>query len=321
MAIRPAWFPDSTLIAAMQAAMAESMRRRGGDELMSGTRRGGRGSESPGFAAYRLYTPGDDPRRLDWKLYARSDHPYIRETEPETAVGEIFIVDRSASMRWHGDDNSGDSNRRTTKEDYARTLTAAIAAGILGIGDAVGAISVGDDATWRELPVSSERSVWESLIDFLDAPLTSSGMLLENPLCTRIGWLADAPMRPRRIRILSDFLELPDVLRSALTSLRERHHRVTLLHIIDPAERDFPYTGTIRFRDPESGRATLVATDAARAMYLERFERFTEQLRRFCDERGIGYRRLITGSPSDVTLATLIDHDDFAFGSGFGGDS
>lgn len=245
------------------------------------------------FSEYRPYTPGDDPRYLDWKLYARTDRDYIKKYEDETNLRCQIELDASRSM----DYGSGSY----TKLDYARTASATLASFLSSQRDAVGLLRFDDDV--REyLPPRHRPGHLRRLLALLDAPAGGSDTALEPPL-ERIA----ATVRKRGVILLiSDFLSPLDHLKIHLSYLKSRGHDVLVWRILDPAELDFPFEEASQFLDLESGREFYVEPDAARAEYRRRFQLHAEAVAEACRDLGIEYTSLTTDRPLEMVLFELI---------------
>ena len=226
------------------------------------------------FSEYRQYTPGDDPRYLDWKLFARSDRYHIKRFEDETNLRCTLVVDTSRSMLY----GSG----AYTKSDYARTLAATVALFLGRQRDAVGLITFEDQIT-QYLPPRHRPGHLARLVALLEreptAKVTDLGRSLDQVAAT---------VRKRGLVILvSDLLAPVDLLKARLGYLRATGHDVVVLRVLDPAEIDFPFDAPARFRDAESGRDVYVDPANARAGYQTRFRAHANEIRRGCDDLGV----------------------------------
>ncbi|MGH7556758.1 MAG: DUF58 domain-containing protein [Gemmatimonadota bacterium] len=177
------------------------------------------------FAEHRPYVPGDDLRRIDWKVYGRSDRYYVRESEEETNLRAMIVLDASASMAWAAEG-------RVTKFEYARLVGAALGHLLLIQQDAVGLAAFAGGLVSFQPP----RGGPDQRVRLMEA-LTA----LEPAGETR----PDEPFRqlaerlPRRgvLILISDLLGPPDRFLPGLWYFRHRKHEVVVLHVLDPAER------------------------------------------------------------------------------------
>jgi uncharacterized protein (DUF58 family) len=241
------------------------------------------------FSEYRQYSPGDDTRFVDWRLFARSDRYYIKRFEDETNRRCYLLVDLSRSMAY--------GSQAYSKSDFARTLAATLAYYLTLQRDCVGLLTY--DETVRDfLPARYRTGHLRNLIGLLDqaeqGTSTNMAQALEQ--------IASLVKKRGLIVILSDFLTPVDQLRRPLSYLRSRGHEVMALRVLDPAEVEFRFSDAAVFRDLESGRPMFVDPHAARASYLERFEQHRQTLRETCVSLGIDLTQVLTTEPFERAL-------------------
>ena len=241
------------------------------------------------FTEYRQYTPGDDPRYLDWRLFARSDRYYIKKFEDETNLRCHLLVDGSRSMTY--------GSLGWTKAQYAHTLAATLGYFLHQQGDAIGLLTF-DEAIRDYLPARHRRSHLRQLMLTLEKPAGGQGTDLTAPL-KRIVEL----VRKRGLMIfISDLLAPIETLERNLGNLVACGHEVLLFHLMDPAERDFKFDKASLFLDAESGRDLYIDPAVARKDYLSKLEAHTAAARLCCDHLGVGYHSLATDSPLELAL-------------------
>src|SRR5581483_5921015 len=228
------------------------------DGFMSGLHRSPRKGFSVEFAEYRPYQAGDDLRYIDWKIAARSDRWVVRQYEEETNLRASIVLDVSKSMAWSGAKLTAAGQRggaggasngadRLTKLEYAERLTAALTLLLLRQRDAVGLVRF-DDHIRTSIPPRARNGQWRRIVASLEEPGT--GLASSAP--EALHQAARLINRRGLIVLISDLLmELPDVER-AMRGLRAAGHDVTVLHVMDPAERDLWASGEALFVDPES---------------------------------------------------------------------
>ncbi|MGE3819688.1 MAG: DUF58 domain-containing protein [Isosphaeraceae bacterium] len=245
------------------------------------------------FSEYREYSPGDDPRYLDWRLYARSDRYYVKRFEDETNLRCTLVLDNSRSMTY--------GSLTYTKADYARTAAATVAFFLSTQRDAVGLLTFEDKVTGyvppryrpghlRRLMAAMERSPEARATD-LAGPLEEVA----------------ATVRKRGlIVLLSDLLAPIDRFRTRLGYLTSRGHDVIVLRVLDPAEVAFEFDTPAMFRDAESGRELYVDPKAAREEYLRRFQAHADELARSCVDLGIEFSTVTTDQPLELVLFDLL---------------
>lgn len=241
------------------------------------------------FTEYRQYTPGDDPRYLDWRLYARSDRYYIKKFEDETNLRCHLLVDGSRSMTY--------GSVGWTKAEYAHTLAATIAYFLHQQGDAIGLLTF--DETIRDyLPARHRRTHLRQLMLTLEKPAGGRATDFTAPL-KRIVEL----VRKRGLMIfISDLLAPIETLEQNIGNLVACGHEVLLFHLLDPAERDFNFDKASLFLDVESERDLYIDPAAARKEYLRKLEAHTLAARQCCEHLGVGYHSLYTDAPLELTL-------------------
>ena len=245
------------------------------------------------FSEYREYSPGDDPRYLDWKLFARSDRYYVKRFEDETNLRCSLVLDTSRSM--------GYSSIGYTKSEYARTAAATIAYFLSTQRDAVGLLTFEDKIT-DYLPPRHRPGHLRRLMAMLDREPTGRSTDLAAPL-EEIA----ATVRKRGLIILiSDLLAPIEMLKTRLGYLRARGHDVIVLRVLDPAEVSFNFDTPAMFQDVESGRELFIDPTAARAEYLRRFEAHAAEIRRACMDLGIEFEQITTDRPMERVLFDLI---------------
>lgn len=241
------------------------------------------------FTEYRQYTPGDDPRYLDWRVFARSDRYFIKKYEDETNLRVHLLMDQSRSMEY--------GSRGYTKATYAGTLAATLAYFLHLQGDAVGLLTF-DEKVREYLPARHRVGHLRQLMFALERPAVGHATDLVAPL-ERITSL----IRKRGlVALISDFLAPLDRLERNLIALTASGHEVTVFHVTDPAERNLGLEAPALFEDVESARTLYIDPAAARTSYVRKFEAHCEALQATCRKLGIGYHPLSTDQPLEIGL-------------------
>ena len=241
------------------------------------------------FTEYRQYTPGDDPRYLDWRVFARTDRYFIKKYEDETNLRVHLLVDQSRSMAY--------GSRDYTKATYASTLAATFAYFLHLQGDAIGLLTF-DEQVRDYLPARHRISHLRQLMFALERPASGRSTNLEAPL-ERITSL----IRKRGLVVLlSDFLAPLDRLERNLIALTASGHELTVFHISDPAELNLGIEAPALFEDVESSRQIYIDPTAARAGYMKKFEAHTAALQATCRKLGVSYHALSTAQPLEIAL-------------------
>ena len=272
------------------------------DGFMSGLHRSPRKGFSVEFAEYRPYQAGDDLRYIDWKIAARSDRWVIRQYEEETNLRASIVLDVSRAMDWSGSSLPSfgrvtGTAERLTKLAYAERLAAAIALLLLRQRDAVGLVRF-DDRVRSAIPPRMRHGQWRRIISALEEP----GVGRASAAPAALDRAARLINRRGLIVFISDLLmEMPDVER-AMRGLRALGHDVTVLHVIDPAERELPASGEALFVDPESDLAVPASIADVRAAYKNTVDEVIAEWRSMFGGLGIGYEIVQTDEPFGVPL-------------------
>lgn len=241
------------------------------------------------FTEYRQYSPGDDPRYLDWRVFARTDRYFIKKYEDETNLRVHLLADQSRSMDY--------GSRGYTKATYAATLAATLAYFLHLQGDAVGLLTF-DERVREYLPARHRAGHLRQLMLSLERPASGRATDLVAPL-ERI----TALIRKRGLVVLmSDFLAPIDRLEKNLIALTAAGHEVVVFHIIDPAELDLGLEAPALFEDVESARTLYIDPAAARSGYVKKFEAHRAALQAVCRKLGISCHALPTAQPLEIAL-------------------
>jgi uncharacterized protein (DUF58 family) len=245
------------------------------------------------FSEYREYSPGDDPRYLDWKLYARSDRYYLKRFEDETNLRCYLVVDTSRSM--------GYKSGAYTKSEYARTAAATIGYFLSTQRDAVGLL-VFEDRVVSFLPARYRPGHLRHLMAALQREPLGRATNLAEPLQQ----IAATVRKRGLVVLLSDLLAPTETLGVGLGYLRSQGHDVIVLRTLDPAELAFTFSAPAMFQDVESEREVYVDPAAARAEYLRRFQAHADEIDRMCRDRGIDLVTVSTDRALELVLFDLL---------------
>jgi len=273
------------------------------DGFMSGLHRSPRKGFSVEFAEYRPYQPGDDLRYIDWKIAARSDRWVVRQYEEETNLRASIVLDVSRSMAWSGAQlfalagTDQSSAARLTKLAYGERLTAALALLFLRQRDAVGLVRF-DSEIRSAVPPRARNGQWRRVIAALEEG--GAGRASSAPIA--LEQAARLINRRGMIVLVSDLLmDIPDVER-AVRALRAAGHDVTVLHLMDPAERELPSSGEAVFVDPESDLEIAASIADVRAAYRQTVDEVIDEWRTMFSSIGASYELIYTDAPFGVPL-------------------
>lgn len=265
---------------------------------ISGLHRAAMRGSSVEFAEHKEYRPGDELRHVDWKAFAKLDRYYVKQFEQESQLTVYLVLDASASM-----DFAGGGVR---KLDYAAMALAAVAHLAVAQQDKVGLIASGDRSMEVLVPARARGSHLSDLLSVTEGLLTRGGRGDESPTAalTRVAELC----RRRRalIVVASDLFDAEGTLIEALADLRAQHHDVSVLHVLDPHERTFPYHGLTQFESLETAQRVLTNPAAIRDQYLARMQEFLDRTRRDLRNAGIDYQLLSTDQPVEGAILELL---------------
>lgn len=245
------------------------------------------------FSQYRSYQAGDDLRRVDWKLFARSDRYFVRESEAETSVTIRVILDATDSMRAAEDGVS--------RFDYGRMLAAALALIAFRQGDALGLALIRDgrvEATRPDRGRPHLNRLLHRLSAAVPAGVWPGWRELEGPV---LGGISRGVTL-----VITDLSERASEIRGALRKLAALRHDVGVLHLTGRRELEFDYHGDVTFEEAETGRTMDVATDEARLRYVQSLAASLRELELELGEQRIAYRRIRLDEPLDVALARAL---------------
>jgi uncharacterized protein (DUF58 family) len=261
------------------------------DGFLTGLHRSPRKGFSVEFAEYRPYQPGDDLRYIDWKIAARANRWVVKQFEEETNLRATIILDVSRSMAWTG------AETRLTKLAYAEQLVAALSLLLIRQRDAVGFIRY-DDRLRTVIPPKARTAQWRRILHALE----EEGAGLASIAPAALLQAARLVRRPGMVVLISDLLVEPAEVADAIRLLRAVGHDVTVLHIMDPAERDLSLAGEAVFADPETGLEVPATVADVRSAYRETVEEAIAEWRATLGATGAGYEVFTTDVPFGVPL-------------------
>jgi uncharacterized protein (DUF58 family) len=241
------------------------------------------------FAQHREYTPGDDIKHVDWKVYARTGRYFLKQHEEETNLACWILLDVSDSMRY----GSGPVN----KFDYAGTLAAALAYLILQQQDGVG-LATFDDRIQGFLRSSSQPSYFKEILKVLDR----GAGVQKTRMAPIFHEFAERLQRRGLVIVISDLFDEVSGILAGLRHLRHKQHEVILFHVLDGAELDFPFQEPTLFRGLEQSPDLYTDPLSVRRGYLAQIEAFISELKRSCREHDMDYVQLRT----DASLARAL---------------
>lgn len=246
------------------------------------------------FAEHREYTPGVDPRHIDWRVYGRRDKLYVKQYEEETSLRCYLLVDRSASMGYKSDGP-------LTKLEYGSYLAASLAYLLAFQHDSVGLITC-DTAVRDMVPPRQGPAHLRVIMEKLEQ--TAAGG--ETSLSETFHELAERLKRRALIVVISDLFDDADKLVAALKHFRHRKHEVLVFQTLDQAELTFPFGDVTRIEDLENHREVTSDPRAFRKAYLEELGAFLAAVRQGCLDARIDYAIAATSDPFDGFLGRFL---------------
>ena len=253
-------FLDPVLLAQLRNLKLGSLRRRA-EGASGGRHRSVAFAFNQEFAQHRAYTPGDELKYLDWKVYARKDRYFIRQSQEEQSLRAQFLVDSSGSMSFR-------LAGSTTKYEHACAVAAALAYLVLRDGDSAGLVTF-DTAPGAVLPPRQSLAQ----LDLIDAALAGRVPAGETDLGAVLNRVGARLGRRSLLILISDLLGDPSRVLEAVKAFRARKHEVLAVQVLDPAERDLDLDGPVRFEGLEDHGVLLCDVGVVRKAYREAFDR------------------------------------------------
>ena len=239
------------------------------------------------FAEHRAYMPGDDIRRIDWRVFARTDRLYVKEFEADTNANFSVLLDVSRSMDF--------ATRGITKLDYARMIAASLTYMSSRQRDRVGLITFDNDVIDIVPPSAKHFMTVLHTLDRLEPGAVSD---YAQPLKK----VAEIIQRKSILVIISDLYETPERIISAINELRFRGNDIIVFHILDPAEVDLTFSENSSFQDLETNERLPVTPDQFRERYRELVQEHIATLQQRLGENRIDYAFFNTAQPLDHVL-------------------
>jgi len=265
-------------LAGMEALRHVRLRPRGAAEgTFAGPHKSPYRGTAVEFADYREYTPGDDIRLVDWKVFARTDRHYVRLYDAERNLLSYLVLDTSGSM-----DFAGAVQTTPRKLQYAARLAAALGYLVVREGDEV-SLSLADARLHSHLPPAASWAHLNRLLDSLGGARADGQTDLGNCLDQVF-----ARIKRRGVLVVfSDFLDVSAKFWKAIDLFRRSRFDVILFQVVHPEELDLPGLASARFVETEGGHGWFnTEPDIVRALYRRRFEAFLASIKAGCQARG-----------------------------------
>jgi uncharacterized protein (DUF58 family) len=246
------------------------------------------------FQQHREYVPGDELKRIDWKVFAKSERLVVKEFVEETNLALHLLVDGSESM--------GYGSKRWSKFDYARWCAAAMAHLTLSNRDTVGLVVFDEEYRSKVPPGNGARqraAIIETLENAKPKGPTSIGTVL--------GWLATRLSRRGIVAIFSDFFDDPSRVLEGVRRLSFAGHEPILFQILDPQELEFDFTALTRFVGMEQSGMHKIDPRAIREAYLEQMSAHNQKLARQARALSIDCLQITTNQSVDAVLSAYLN--------------
>jgi len=245
---------------------------------------------STDFAEHRPYMPGDDVRRVDWRLFARTDRYYVKEFEADTNTNFIVLLDVSRSMSYG------------SKMQYACTLAACLAYFSSLQRDRVGLATFADRIVEYVPPSAKHLRLVLYALDNAERSVPKEPAAIATRYRQLFQRMSDSVRRRSMVAIISDLYEEPDDVVAAVNTLRGRGNDLMVLHVLDPRERQFPFDQATNFVDLESGEQMPVIPEYLRDEYQKLMTAHIDTLGRRLGGHGVDYAQFDTSQPMDRAL-------------------
>ncbi|TFG53272.1 MAG: DUF58 domain-containing protein [Gemmatimonadales bacterium] len=239
------------------------------------------------FAEHRAYMPGDDIRRIDWRVYGRTDRLYVKQFEAETNANISILIDISASMDY--------ASQGISKLDYARYLAASLAYFSFHQRDRVGLVTFDQDVV-TQVPPTGRRL--DTILHSIDRIAPGGRGQLDLPLRR----IAESIRRRSILVLISDLYEPPQEVLTAINRLRRRGNDLIVFHLLDPTEIEFTFDEATQFEDLETGERIPVVPARVRAGYRGLMQEHVAELTQRMGQNRIDYYLIETSKPLDHAL-------------------
>ena len=244
------------------------------------------------FAQHRPYVPGDDVKRIDWRVYAKADRYYIKQYEVSTNLRCHIVLDASGSMAYRG------THDALSKFRYGQFLAGCLGYLVLHQQDSAGLITF-DNAVRDFLPPKSSPTHLMRILQTLDATRTAG----ESAISPLLHDVAERIHRRSMVVVISDLFDKADALAQALHHLRHRRHEVLLMQVMADEELTFPFRKWSLFENLEKSDHRLRLDPAyVRSVYMENLAAHQKAIRDTAHKLNLSHVLLNTSKPFDQAL-------------------
>jgi uncharacterized protein (DUF58 family) len=247
------------------------------------------------FAEHREYVPGDDLRYVDWKVFGRTDKIYLKQFEEETNLVSYLLLDTSQSMQYQSE------KAALSKLEYAKCVAASLSYLVLQQQDSVG-LATFDNKVRALVRASSQPSHLKQLIQVMEQSgaesKTDTGPIFHD--------LAERLKKRGVVVIISDLFDDVPLMMKGLKHFRHRRHEVIVFHVLDPAEEEFPFRQTTKFKGLEDLPNVVTEPRSLRKAYLAEFRAFLSAVKNGCRAQNVDYVKIRTDQHLDVALSSYL---------------
>ncbi len=245
------------------------------------------------FAEHRAYIPGDDIRRIDWRLFGRTDRFYVKEFEADTNANFSVVLDISRSMDF--------GYEGITKLDYGRFIAASLLYLSHKQRDRIGLVTFDRDIVDLVPPSAKHLEIALHTLDRVQSSRAGN-------LQTALPKIAESFRRRSVVALITDCYEEPKALVKAVNTLRHKGNDLIVFHVLDPVELNFSYDEASNFEDVETGELLPVVPEAARERYRRMIREHTETLTKLLADNRIDYALFDTSAPLDLALFAYLSN-------------
>ncbi|OGS24482.1 MAG: hypothetical protein A2297_00730 [Elusimicrobia bacterium RIFOXYB2_FULL_48_7] len=246
------------------------------------------------FAQHREYSPGDEIRHIDWKVFGRTDRFFVKQYEEETNLRAHILLDTSNSMAFKSGEN-------IDKFTYGINLSACLAYLLLRQEDSVG-LTVFDEKIGKFITPRAQFDQFSNIVNTLENIAPGSKTSISQVLNELSGHLK----RRGLILIISDLYDLPGEVIRSLKQLRFKHHDVVVFQVLDPQEKKFDFTGPVIFESLEESDSIQTEADDIHDQYTGFFNKFIDEYKTGFRSSGIDYYPVTTDTPIELALWSFL---------------
>lgn len=270
------------------------------DSVYSGAHRSRQKGFAIDFAEHRDYSPGDDVRFLDWKLYGRRDRFYIRQYEDESQLQVCLLLDLSGSMHYQS------QSAALSKLEYATSLAAAVGWIACYQRDRASLLAYDSKVQFASRPLFGMLGARRMISELERVTAASIVSPAEDEEWHGLQEAIESIPQNTIVILFTDVFGDLNFFQRLLSQLHHRRCDVRLVQILDPAELDFPFTGNMLFRDLEGGGDQLAMAQAVRVEYQLEFEAFLDDLQKVVGQTNCLAETVVTTMPVDKVLRRIL---------------